>query len=244
MDQMAFSEEDRGRFDDLLASAKPFLLEQERQDDLRPPNFNIFRVLGYEYRETSTHSALLAHLLNPFGSHGQKEVFLRIFLEILEKAASDQNKPLSVSLQTSSDNWACEPEFVLRSPYRGKIDIVLRHREHLIIIENKIHAADQSNQLYRYWEYANATFKGNKLKSFLILYLTPLGVDPSSYSLSPWNKTFDNWPEPRRELINFSYRKHIKSFLERSIQSLESERRAISISELLRQYENLVRSIK
>lgn len=42
--------------------------------------FNIFQVLGRIYDEVGTHSALLANLLNPQGSHGQGTLFLERFL--------------------------------------------------------------------------------------------------------------------------------------------------------------------
>src|SRR5260370_30434163 len=47
------------------------------------PNFNLFRILEVEGREVSTHSALLAHLLDPNETHAQGDFFLRRFLAIL-----------------------------------------------------------------------------------------------------------------------------------------------------------------
>lgn len=44
-------------------------------------NFNIFSVLQMESDEVKTHSRFLAELLNPKGSHGQKDVFLKKFIE-------------------------------------------------------------------------------------------------------------------------------------------------------------------
>src|SRR4051812_21689271 len=46
-------------------------------------SFNIFNVLDLEYHETRLHSKFIAELLNPQGSHGQKTVFLKRFLEQL-----------------------------------------------------------------------------------------------------------------------------------------------------------------
>ena len=40
-------------------------------------DFNIFRLLGVARAEVTTHSAMLAELLNPDGSHGQGDRFLR-----------------------------------------------------------------------------------------------------------------------------------------------------------------------
>src|SRR5437868_10938799 len=44
------------------------------------PNFNLFQILEVEGMEVSTHSAFLAHLLNPTETHGQGDLFLRQFL--------------------------------------------------------------------------------------------------------------------------------------------------------------------
>lgn len=38
-------------------------------------NFNIFNVLKISRRETVLHTPLIAELLNPYGSHGQGNVF-------------------------------------------------------------------------------------------------------------------------------------------------------------------------
>src|SRR5665213_375123 len=43
-------------------------------------HFNIFQILGIGHREVTTHSPILAELLNPKGSHGQGSAFLRLFL--------------------------------------------------------------------------------------------------------------------------------------------------------------------
>lgn len=43
--------------------------------------FNIFRILKLESSEVRMHSAFLAELLNPKGSHGQKDTFLKLFID-------------------------------------------------------------------------------------------------------------------------------------------------------------------
>ena len=53
--------------------------------------FNVFHILGLSYNEVRTHTAFLADLLNPNGSHGMGEVFLELFLAELEQ----KNHPLS-----------------------------------------------------------------------------------------------------------------------------------------------------
>jgi len=47
---------------------------------IKPPgeNFNIFKVLGLTSNEVRTHSAFIAELLNPDGSHGLRDIFIKI----------------------------------------------------------------------------------------------------------------------------------------------------------------------
>ena len=52
-------------------------------------NFNLFAILGRETDEVRTHSAILAELLDPSGSHGQGAVFLRQFVDRVQKAVQN-----------------------------------------------------------------------------------------------------------------------------------------------------------
>jgi len=57
------------------------------------PNFNVFRLLKFERYEIKLHTRLLRELLNPAGSHGQGNRFLRSFMElIVQKLGSDKAK--------------------------------------------------------------------------------------------------------------------------------------------------------
>ena len=48
-------------------------------DKQHAPQFNLFHLLGVAKAEVTTHTALLANLLNPAGSHGQGTLFLETF---------------------------------------------------------------------------------------------------------------------------------------------------------------------
>ena len=86
---------DRARFDhfqrafrSLGAGVQSLLAmscELERQ---RASGFNLFRILGVAYLEVSTHSAILANLLDPRGSHAQGHVFFHAFLATLRSVRS------------------------------------------------------------------------------------------------------------------------------------------------------------
>ena len=47
----------------------------------RGEDFNVFNVLGLWSEEVRLHSAMLAELLSPKGSHGCNENFLRLFIQ-------------------------------------------------------------------------------------------------------------------------------------------------------------------
>ena len=51
----------------------------------RGENFNVFNVLGLWSEEVRLHSSMLAELLNPEGSHGCCEAFLKKFIEDVVK---------------------------------------------------------------------------------------------------------------------------------------------------------------
>ena len=114
-----------------------------------------------------THSGILAHLLNTNASHGQGNLFLKLFLGMIGIESPD------------SDNWVVTAE-------EGRVDIMLRRQFPLsvILIENKSNwAADQPYQLYRYWyENIYPTIEdkpidyGQKNKSkFRVIYMPPSG---------------------------------------------------------------------
>lgn len=128
--------------------------------------FNIFDILGVTYSELS-HSGFIASLLNPNGNHGQGPLFLDLFLQSVCASELDflsRFKDGNIQVLTES---VC-PE--------GRIDILIKSGTDMgVIIENKIYAQDQHEQLIRYDRYSRKAFKNG----FLILYLTPDGSDAS-----------------------------------------------------------------
>jgi hypothetical protein len=118
-------------------------------------HFNIFKLLGMASREVKTHSTFLAELLNPKGSHQQGAVFLQLFLDQFE--VKDFHAP---SAHAMAEHYIGP----ITATSGGRIDIVLADAYgKRILIENKIYAADQENQLLRYHNYD---------KRALLFYLT------------------------------------------------------------------------
>ena len=135
--------------------------------------FNLFHVLGIERKETR-HSAFLAELLNPQGTHGQQDRFLRLFI---------QQMPFLREYQWDTTNaYAFVEEVIPQNDNHpqetGRMDIVLHCGNDAIIIENKIDAVDQEQQLLRYYEYGKNYIKGN----VVLIYLTLDGKNASDWS--------------------------------------------------------------
>lgn len=111
-----------------------------------------------------THSQFLVELLNPKGTHGLGDTFLKLWLEQL--GISDFETKTAKSIAEHYIGPVTETE-------GGRIDILIANQAGKIVIENKIFAGDQKNQLLRYHNYdKNAT----------LFYLTLFGTSPDSES--------------------------------------------------------------
>ena len=129
--------------------------------------FNMFQVCGVNHYE-NTHSAIIAEFLDPNGTHGLKSKLLECFIETLGE-------------RVTIKSFNCEKAQVRteHSTEEGRIDILITDDQNkAIIIENKIYAADQLEQLKRYDSYAQKTYK----YSYQILYLTLWGDEASEQS--------------------------------------------------------------
>lgn len=128
--------------------------------------FNIFKLCGVNHYE-NTHSAIITEFLNPKGSHGLKSKLLECFIEYLDNkfTINDFNPQKSVIYK----------EF---STQEGRIDILIKdNHNRLIIIENKIYAIDQVEQLKRYERFAR-----NNTNEYQIFYLSLWGENASQQS--------------------------------------------------------------
>lgn len=130
----------------LTHSQRVCRLFREAADGRSGESFNLFRILGVERLEVSTHSAILRELLDPRGSHGQGAVFLRRFVEVLELPAFDY------------EQGRVDAEYGIGSVTKtsgGRLD--LRISDGIgprIIIENKIDAGEQADWVTRYLDHA------------------------------------------------------------------------------------------
>lgn len=178
-------------------------------------NFNIFSIMSMESDEVFTHSALIAELLNPKGSHGMGGDFLKAFYTIV----------LQEQFTLKLDEVICAKEEHIGfrnedQTFGGRLDIVLKDfNNHGFVIENKIYAGEQLNQLLRY---------KNKYPDASLLYLTLFGESSKQISSNGI------------EYMSISYKNDIKNWIEECTKL--SFNKPI-VRETLQQYLNLIKKL-
>ena len=147
----------------------------ERLEDLLA-EFNLFDVLGIQRRELQ-HSAFLAWLLNPRGSHGLRDYFLRHFLS--QAAAAGRDSGIGSFTPIDVDRWKLDDIDIQVATERHNIDILIvdRNNEFVCLIENKVGFREHDEQLIRYLDTVDNEYEG--LPTFPI-FLTPDGIEPAS----------------------------------------------------------------
>ena len=154
---------------ELLDKIKILDYYQGKIKQLSDENFNIFRICGVNHYE-NTHSSILVELLSNNFSHNFENRFLEAFIETLKKdkiIENDYHFILS-NVQVFREH---------QTPF-GRIDIFIKNDSQCIIIENKIYADDQYEQLKRYDAYAKKQFGEN----YVLLYLTLWGDEAAEHS--------------------------------------------------------------
>jgi hypothetical protein len=136
--------------------------------DASGSGFNIFQICGVDHYENK-HSKIIAEFLNPQGSHGLKSELLRQFVGVLGEKFTVKNFDI--------ENARAIPECPIDN---GRLDILIEdNKNHALIIENKIHAGDQWEQLKRYDKFAKNKYGKD---NYQIFYLTPYGIPASKQS--------------------------------------------------------------
>ena len=215
---------------------------QNKYDDIAEitgEKFNIFSVLNLTSNEVRTHSAFIGELLNVKGSHGLKDVPLKLFIKILEeKFTSPKVDESETSIGAERFNLITETALttVEKNISRlnedktegGRIDIIIqdKNKTNGLVIENKIYAREQENQLIRYYNYCKENFS----KEVPILYLTLNGSFPTS-GLDLIEK---------QHYFNISYKEDIINWLELCIKEASDKP---MLREAIKQYIYLIKKL-
>lgn len=182
-------------------------------------NFNIFKILKMESDEVKLHSAFIGELLNPKGKHKQGDMFLKLFFEKCLISISDFNtENIKVEIEKKVGKKTNESG--------GRIDILITDSSgKYVIIENKIYAGDQENQLLRYHNFGNE-------KIYKLLYLTLYGSKPSEESKGYLIENVD--------YFCISYKNEILEWLKICVEHLKDKPHPF-LKPTIEQYINLVK---
>lgn len=142
----------------LIDKRRPALLAfNKKQTEEVFHGLNIFEMVSDIYYRENMHSDVLQALLATNSTHGEKDKYLRLFIELLRKQAKDK---IDFELQHID---------IVVSREEGRRDITIQNHKQAIIIENKINdAGDTTNQIPTYYY----QLKNNKIDVVAIVYLT------------------------------------------------------------------------
>lgn len=108
-------------------------------------NFNLFELAFRRPKETAC-TRILAWFLDAKAEHGQENIFFKCFLELIQNKYWTQGHGPVIP-----DDYSVETEVSAKD---GRMDIVIRGTDFLVIVEAKIYSGEHGGQLKRYKQYA------------------------------------------------------------------------------------------
>lgn len=203
-----------------------FKEKQQQQKERGLNDYNLLTTVLNEHDEVRLHSRVISSLLDINGLHYQKELFLEKFVQILKVDEFEFNIH----------------ESKLFLEYQN-IDLYLTDGIKHIIIENKIYALDQENQIKRYYDIIKDENKDLEYDDILIIYLSIDRLQPSKYSLG--NLTIkENYIYNNSEKIaifkSINYKKEILNWLDNCLYEIQN---ITNLNESIQQYKSVVEKI-
>lgn len=161
------------------------------------PHFNVFNWIRPDENRLSD---ILADLLDPGGSHGQGDIFLRLLLEMLKMPLDSEKTEMTTVYREALT-------YNIKQCLR-RIDVLLEIESDIFIaLENKLYSGDQPHQLKDYMEHLEKCCERTGKISVLI-FLAPNKRIPTSIK----KEKMEKYKEDRR-LFCWSYTKDIRSWL-------------------------------
>lgn len=162
-----------------------FHAEEERLDRETGRRFSVFDLFR---TDEPAINRLLDVLLDPKGSHGQGDLFLRLFINRF--------------VPEWRDTFSCGQAKPVRT--RELIDVAISDDEHWLGIENKVFGAqEQKQQTDRYLDALKHASSQSRSGDYRLVYLSPQGDAPTGYSftkegkkLHPGRLTIGAWVKP------------------------------------------------
>lgn len=202
-------------------------LLRQKQKQLDRKLSTKFSFFDYLYFGENNLSDIFRDLLDPNGSHGQEDLFLKLFF----KQIFDESHEFVINIQ----NIHLDPEIrreVKTSKienFNRRIDLVISWGDDLGIgIENKPFDKDQVNQLSDYYDHLGKSFK-----KFFLIYISEL--EPTEYSIAS-EKLAQITKLNQFKLLRYS--NEIKSWLEECILYCESQKIKFFLEDLNNKLKN------
>ena len=210
----------------LLEKAGEVLKDIEKQMS-EGAGFNVFSLCGVDHYETM-HSKILAEFLNPQGRHGQRTLFLKFFQQMLKDHFKFEGE--------FSDSTSVTTEVAFGG---DRFDILIEDesRKSICVIENKIFAGEQPEQLERYSKWLDGERKrlNTEHEKCILLFLTLNGREagsikaPEKYCRMAYVRNDDNKNLP-----------FLGKWIERCCTKMNSEN---AVRNTLEQYKNHINNL-
>lgn len=141
---------------------KANLKEKSDRDRRVAPDFSVFPFIRMD---ENTLSDILAFLLNPKETHGQRELFLMLFAKYIR---------WQPEAEWSAARVVREARTYAISAHRRRIDIVVTAPGATLAIENKIDAEEEEDQVDDY----HAHVSRDTRRDYCVIFITPDGRPP------------------------------------------------------------------
>ena len=215
---------DRDRYQRFFGGLAPRLkMARDVERELDRKLAHRFNVLSYLRDNELGLSRIIADLLNPQARHGQGGLFLECLLNLLKDDFRRQQHGDAQVLflecllnllkgrfevgghfdEQSSVTVECERSIKDKHhlDISGRLDISVEiQAKYCLVIENKLRADDQPNQVKNYLDllkgkYEKHLLKGKYEKRFLLIYLSPTGAGPSEKSIKKEELKKSEWQD-------------------------------------------------
>ena len=151
--------------------------------------YNLLSIIEKDRDEAHVHSKVIYSLLSQNWGKIDKETFLTLFLK--EIGIEDEI--------IYNEKWEVSREKVFDlDTIKGRLDFEIKSKDYIYIIEMKIDAGDQPEQLMRYQKFAK-----EQHKKYKIFYLTLDGHNASKKSIGEEENLEEN---QKVEYINISFK--------------------------------------
>ena len=168
--------------------------------------YNLLSIIEKDRDEAHVHSKVIYNLLSQDWGKKDKETFLTLFLK--EIGIEDEI--------IYNEKWEVSREKVFDlDTIKGRLDFEIKSKDYIYIIEMKIDAGDQPEQLMRYQKFAK-----EQHKKYKIFYLTLDGHNASKKSIGEEENLEEN---QKVEYINISFKEEILNWLGNCLKLVEGK---------------------